>query len=71
MKVSTTGELMPLEQTGTAQIKHSTFSQMYRILEEEAGACERERALRVVLALFLKFCAISGSWESADLFPPP
>lgn len=36
---------MPLEQTGTAQIKHSTFSQMYRILEEEAGAgaCERER----------------------------
>lgn len=58
MKVSTTGELVPLEQTGTAHIKHSTFSQMYRILEEEAGACERESAAGSTRSFFEVLCDI-------------
>lgn len=46
MKVSNKGEL--------AQIKpHSTFLQIYHILEEEASACER--ALWLVPSFFLSF----------------
>lgn len=69
MKVSNKGELMPLEKQGLHKSNHIPPFCRYMTSRKRKPEPARESAAGSTPS-FLKFCVISESWESADLFPP-
>lgn len=68
MKVSNRGELMPLKNRDCTN--QTTFHLLADISHPGKGSQSLWESAVGNTQSFLKFCVISGSWESADLFSP-